>query len=319
MIYDVIKEKAEIVNREIEKHLPIKKPEGLYKATRHYLLAGGKRLRPAITLIAAEAIGKDYSKIIPAAIAIETIHNFTLIHDDIMDEDEMRRGVKTVHTLFGIPTAILAGDTLFSEAFEILTRCNVESENIVRAVKKLARVCVEICEGQFMDMDFESRFDVSEEEYIEMIRKKTGVLIALSASIPAILFGERREIEEALWNYGLLAGIGFQIYDDVLDIIGKDKIGKDWGSDIVEGKRTLIVIKAFEKGIDLECFGKGKVSMDELERDIAKLMDCGAIDYAKRKAKEFVELAKKNLDVLKESEAKRNLIELADFLVEREY
>ncbi len=319
MIYDVIKEKAEIVNREIEKYLPIKKPEGLYKATRHYLLAGGKRLRPAITLIAAEAIGKDYSKIIPAAIAIETIHNFTLIHDDIMDEDEMRRGVKTVHTLFGIPTAILAGDTLFSEAFEILTRCDVESGNIVRAVKKLARVCVEICEGQFMDMDFESRFDVSEEEYIEMIRKKTGVLIALSASIPAILFGERREIEEALWNYGLLAGIGFQIYDDVLDIIGKDKIGKDWGSDIVEGKRTLIVIKAFEKGIDLECFGKGKVSMDELERDIAKLMDCGAIDYAKRKAKEFVELAKKNLGVLKESEAKRNLIKLADFLVEREY
>ncbi len=319
MIYDVINEKAEIVNREIEKYLPIKKPEGLYKATRHYLLAGGKRLRPAITLIAAEAIGKDYSKIIPAAIAIETIHNFTLIHDDIMDEDEMRRGVKTVHTLFGIPTAILAGDTLFSEAFEILTRCEVESENIVRAVKKLARVCVEICEGQFMDMDFESRFDVSEEEYIEMIRKKTGVLIALSASIPAILFGEKREIEEALWNYGLLAGIGFQIYDDVLDIIGKDKIGKDWGSDIVEGKRTLIVIKAFEKGIDLECFGKGKVSMDELERDIAKLMDCGAIDYAKRKAKEFVELAKKNLGVLKESEAKRNLMELADFLVEREY
>ncbi len=319
MIYDVIKEKAAIINEAIEKLLPIKEPEGLYRATRHYLRAGGKRLRPAITLISTEALGKDYRKIIPAAVAIETIHNFTLIHDDIMDEDEMRRGVKTVHTLFGIPTAILAGDTLFSEAFEILAECDVESENIVRATKKLARVCVEICEGQYMDMDFERRFDVSEEEYIEMVRKKTGVLIALSASIPAILFGEKREIEEALWNYGLLAGIGFQIYDDVLDIVGKNKIGKDWGSDIVEGKRTLIVIKAFRNGIELECFGKGKAEREELERDINKLIDCGAVDYAKKKAKEFVELAKKNLGLLEESEAKRNLIELADFFVEREY
>jgi len=318
MISEVIREKAAIINREIGKYLPIREPRGLYEAARHYIKAGGKRLRPVISLISAEALGKDYRKIIPAAIAIETVHNFTLIHDDIMDEDEMRRGVKTVHTMFGVPTAIIAGDTLFSEAFDILTKCDVASENIVRAVRKLSRVCVEICEGQFMDMSFERRTDVTEEEYIEMVRKKTGVLIGLSASIPAILFGEDKEIEEALWNFGVLAGIGFQIQDDILDI-ASEKIGKDWCSDIKEGKMTLIVIKAFENGVELESFGKENASKEELERDVKKLVDCGAISYARKKAKEFVDLAKRNLDVLEDSEAKRWLIEIADFLIEREY
>ncbi|WP_457591816.1 polyprenyl synthetase family protein [Geoglobus sp.] len=319
MISEVIREKADIINKEIEKLLTVKEPEGLYRATRHYLKAGGKRLRPVITMISAEALGKDSRRVLPAGIAIETIHNFTLIHDDIMDEDEMRRGVKTVHTLYGIPTAILAGDTLYAEAFDILAKSEAEPENVVRAMSSLARVCVEICEGQFMDMSFEERNDVSEEEYIEMVRKKTGVLIGISASIPAILFGEDEEIERALWNYGIYSGIGFQIHDDLLDIAGKDKIGKDWGSDIVEGKKTLIVIKAFEQGVELDTFGKGKASRDELERDIKKLFDCGAVDYARKKAKEYIEMAKAQLDILPESEARTHLKELADYLVERDY
>ncbi|WP_456369916.1 polyprenyl synthetase family protein [Geoglobus sp.] len=319
MISEVIREKAELVNREIERILSVKEPEGLYRATRHYLKAGGKRLRPVITLIAAEALGKDSRKALPAGIAIETIHNFTLIHDDIMDEDEMRRGVKTVHILYGVPTAILAGDTLYAEAFEILAMSDAEPQNVVRAVRSLARVCVEICEGQYMDMSFEERAEVSEEEYIEMVRKKTGVLIGISASIPAILFGEDRKVEEALWNYGIYSGIGFQIHDDLLDITGRDKIGKDWGSDIVEGKKTLIVIKAFEQGVELETFGKGKASSEELERDINRLFDCGAVDYAKKKAREYIELAKSQLDVLDDTPARSYLLELADYLIERDY
>ncbi len=319
MISEIIRERAEVVNREIERILTMKEPEGLYKATRHYLKAGGKRLRPVITILSAEALERDYRAVLPAGIAIETIHNFTLIHDDIMDEDEMRRGVKTVHTLFGVPTAILAGDTLYAEAFEILTRCDAKHENIVRAVKKLAEVCIEICEGQFMDMSFEERDDVKEDEYIEMVRKKTAMLIGISASIPAILFGEEERVERALWNYGLNAGIGFQIHDDLLDITGKEKIGKDWGSDIVEGKKTLIIIKAFERGIELKTFGKGKAERYELEEDIRRLYDCGAIEYARKKAREYIEIAKSQLKVLKDNEARRHLSELADFLVEREY
>ncbi|MBE8540028.1 polyprenyl synthetase family protein [Geoglobus acetivorans] len=319
MISEIIKDRAKLVNEKIGELLKEHEPEGLYRAARHYLKAGGKRLRPVITLLSAEALGEDYRKAIHAAIAIETVHNFTLVHDDIMDEDEMRRGVKTVHTLFGIPTAILAGDTLYAEAFEILSMSDAPPENIVRAVSKLARVCVEICEGQFMDMSFEERDCVGESEYLEMVMKKTGVLIGISASIPAVLFGKDESVEKALWNYGVYSGIGFQIHDDLLDISGKGKIGKDWGSDILEGKKTLIVIKAFEEGIELETFGKGRASEEELERDIKKLFDCGAVDYAREKAREYITLAKKNLEVIDESPARSYLIELADYLIERDH
>ncbi len=314
-----VAKRAEIVNKAIEEYLPIKEPEGLYKACRHLIRAGGKRLRPVLSLISAEALGKDWRRILPAAIAIETIHNFTLIHDDIMDRDEMRRGVPTVHKLFGEETAILAGDTLFAEAFKIITKCDVEAENLVKATEMLADVCVKICEGQFLDMIFEQRDFVSEEEYLEMVEKKTAVLIACSCSMPALLFGERSEIVEALWNFGLLSGIGFQIHDDVLDLIGGEKIGKDWGSDLVEGKKTLVVIKAMEMGVDIEIFGKGKATKDEIAKAVQKLKDCGAIDYASKKAKEFVERGKDHLKLLPDSEAKTLLMAIADYLVTREY
>ena len=314
-----VAKRAEIINKSIEEFLPIKEPEGLYKACRHLIKAGGKRLRPVLSLISAEALGKDWKTILPAAIAIETIHNFTLIHDDIMDRDDMRRGVPTVHRLFGEPTAILAGDTLFAEAFKILTKCDVEAENLVKAVDMLADVCIKICEGQFLDMSFERRDFVSEEEYLDMVKKKTAVLIACSCSMPAVLFGENKEIIDALWNFGLLSGIGFQIHDDVLDLIGGEKIGKDWGSDLVEGKKTLVIIKAMEMGVEIKIFGKGKATKEEIAKAVQKLKDCGAIDYASKKAKEFVEKGKEHLKILPDSEAKRLLIAIADYLVTREY
>lgn len=314
-----VAKRAEIINKAIEEYLPIKEPEGLYKACRHLIKAGGKRLRPVLSLISAEALGKDWRRILPAAIAIETIHNFTLIHDDIMDRDEMRRGVPTVHKLFGEETAILAGDTLFAEAFKIITKCDVEAENLIKATEMLADVCVKICEGQFLDMIFEQRDFVSEEEYLKMVEKKTAVLIACSCSMPALLFGEGNDVVEALWNFGLLSGIGFQIHDDVLDLIGGEKIGKDWGSDLVEGKKTLVVIKAMEMGVDIEIFGKGKATKDEIAKAVQKLKDCGAIDYASKKAKEFVERGKDHLKLLPDSEAKTLLMAIADYLVTREY
>jgi geranylgeranyl diphosphate synthase type I len=291
----------------------------LYKATRHLLKAGGKRLRPVISLIVAEALGKDATKILPAAVAIETIHNFTLIHDDIMDRDEMRRGVKTVHVLWGEPTAILAGDTLFAEAFQLLTLCDVDARNLVKASRMLAEVCVKICEGQYLDISFESREMVSEEEYFEMVRKKTSVLIAAACSMPAVLFGEREEVINALWEFGVNCGIGFQIHDDVLDLIGKEKTGKDWGSDLVEGKKTLIAIKAFKDGNVPEIFGKGKAKPEEIEDAVKMLKEKGAIDYASSKAEEFVEKGKRELDILPDSEAKKILLEMADYLIKRDY
>jgi geranylgeranyl diphosphate synthase type I len=319
-VREEIAKRSKIVEEAIGKYLLFnKEPEELYKAARHLINAGGKRLRPVLSLVIAEAIKEDWNRIIPAAVAIEIIHNFTLIHDDIMDRDVMRRGVPTVHVLWDEATAILAGDTLFAKAFEILTKCDVEASNLVRASRMLADVCAKICEGQFLDMSFEKRSSISESEYIDMIMKKTAVLIAASCSLPAILFGKDEAIINSLWNFGLLCGMGFQIHDDVLDVIGKEKIGKDWGSDIVEGKKTLIMIKAMEMGVDIEIFGRGKAKKEDIERAVQKLVDCGAVDYAVNKAREFVEKAKENLSLIEDSPAKTLLMDVADYLITREY
>lgn len=309
-----IKKRSEIVDAAIKKYLPEKELE-LYKAARHLINAGGKRLRPVIAMLITEAIGEDYQKILPGIVAIEAIHNFTLIHDDIMDRDEMRRNVKTVHTLFGDSIAILAGDTLFAEAFSLLAKCDVEGENIRKATELIADVCIKICEGQFMDISFENKM-INEKEYLEMVKLKTGVLIAASTSLPAILFG-RNDLFQPLWEYGINAGIGFQIHDDVLDLIGKD-IGKDWGSDILKGKKTLIVIKAFEKGVKLKTFGKQRAKIEEIREDVEKLKECGAIDYARKKAQDFIDIAKKSLAVIENSEKRRIIEEVTDFLIKRE-
>lgn len=140
----------------------------------------------------------------------------------------------------------------------------------------------------------------------------------MSSSIPAILFGEKK-YEKALWNYGINAGIAFQIKDDILDLLGKEKIGKDWGSDLVEGKKTLIVIKAFEEGVELESFGKGKAEIEVIERDVKKLIECGAIEYAENKALEYLNKAREELKVLKNNEGRKLLEALAEFFVKRDY
>ncbi len=319
-LLDEIKKRSEIIDRAIEKYLPIDEPEELYKASRHLIKAGGKRLRPVTVLISTEAIEGNTDIVIPAAIAIETIHNFTLIHDDIMDNDTYRRGVPTVHTKWDVPTAILAGDTLFAEAFRILCKSSASPDKVVSAVNMLSDVCVKICEGQQMDMEFEKRTDVSEEEYMEMIRKKTAVLYAASSSIGPVLNGVDDKTVRAMWNYGEKVGMGFQIYDDVLDLIGnRDKLGKDWGSDLVQGKKTLVAIHALNRGVNLEVFGRGKASEDEIERDVQRLRDSGSIDYALKIARSLVDEGISSLDVLDDNPGKKLLIELAEFLITREY
>jgi geranylgeranyl diphosphate synthase type I len=166
-----------------------------------------------------------------------------------------------------------------------------------------------------MDMSFESRDVISEEEYLEMVKLKTGVLIAASSSLPAILLGEDEDVVNSLWEYGILSGIAFQIHDDVLDLT--ENTGKDWGSDLLKGKKTLIVIKAFEDGVKLNTFGKQVASEEEIRYDIEKLKKCGAIDYAVIRAREYAEQAKERLTILPESDAREVLIELTDYLVRR--
>ncbi|MDD3041432.1 MAG: polyprenyl synthetase family protein [Methanosarcinaceae archaeon] len=319
-LIDEIKKRTVHVDVAIDEMLPITKPVELYKASRYLVDAGGKRLRPAVLILAAEALGSDIESVLPAAVAVELVHNFTLVHDDIMDRDDVRRGMPAVHVKWGEAGAILAGDTLYSKAFEILSRIDNEPEKILKCMDVLAKTCTEICEGQWMDMDFETRDRVEEDEYLEMVEKKTSVLYAAAAKIGAILGGASDELAEAFSEFGRLIGVGFQMYDDFLDMTAPEEVlGKVHGSDLMEGKHTLIMIDAFKKGVQLDIFGKGEASKEEIEEAVNLLSEAGSIDYVKELAISYVEQGKVKLDALADSPEKELLLQIADYMIDRNY
>lgn len=319
-LIDEIKKRSVHVDDAINELLPVAPPEELYKASRYLVDAGGKRLRPAVLILAAEAVGSDLKSVLPAAVAVELVHNFTLIHDDIMDRDDIRRGRPAVHKIWGEAGAILAGDTLYSKAFEILSKVENEPVRILKCMDVLSKTCTEICEGQWLDMDFEKREKVSKSGYIEMVEKKTSVLYAAAAKIGALLGGASDEVAEALSEYGRLIGIGFQMYDDVLDMVSPEEVlGKVRGSDLMEGKHTLIVIDAFEKGVKLDIFGKGEATQEETDEAVSILTECGSIDYVKNLAISYINEGKAKLDALQDCPEKDLLLQIADYMISRKY
>jgi len=292
----------------------------LNKASAHLLAAGGKRLRPAVVMLAADAVKPNSSsEILPAALALELTHTFTLIHDDIMDGDILRRGVPTVHSKWDMPTGILAGDVLYARAFEFLMRANATDEARGRAVTMLASACAELCQGQHMDMAFEKRDDVDEGEYLEMVRKKTGVLYAAAAGIGAVLAGGNSRQVKALYNFGLNTGMAFQIQDDVIDLLSPpEKSGKDQASDLREGKQTLIWIRAREKGLDLSHY-KRSLTGTEINAAIEELEDAGVIAEVKATANELVSTSVKHLSLLPPSKERELLKEIGEYFVTRSF
>jgi geranylgeranyl diphosphate synthase type I len=320
MIEEALKIRAKLVDESIPKFLPITPPDEMYYAMRHLLDAGGKRLRPSALLLAAEAVGGKPENVMPAAVAIELVHNFTLIHDDIMDEADLRRGLTTVHKKWGVPRAIIAGDALYSKAFEILSCTKSEPVRLVESLELLSKTCTDICEGQWMDMNLATRKDVKEEEYMRMVEKKTAVLFAASMKIGATLSGANNDAARALWDFGRMTGIGFQIYDDVIDLITPEEIlGKAQGGDIIEGKRTLIVIHALSKGATIDALGKSNATRSEVSAALTTLKESGSIGYAMNKAVGFIDEGKAALKALPDSEAKNILIGLADYMIARKY
>jgi geranylgeranyl diphosphate synthase type I len=292
----------------------------LNKASAHLLAAGGKRLRPAVVMLAADAVKRGSSQdIIQAALALELTHTFTLIHDDIMDDDTLRRGVQTVHTKWDMPTGILAGDVLYARAFEFICLSKAHDNAKVRAVSMLAHACADICEGQHMDMSFASRNDVDEYEYLEMVKKKTGVLYAAAAGIGAILAGSTAHQAKALYLFGLNTGIAFQIQDDLIDLLTPaEKSGKDRASDLREGKQTLIMIKAREKGVDLQKYRRD-LSDADIDTAIKELTNAGVIDEVKKVAADLVAASNKHLSLLPPSKEREFLMEMGEFFVTRSY
>jgi geranylgeranyl diphosphate synthase type I len=298
----------------------VDKTGDLNKASAHLLAAGGKRLRPAVLMLAADAVKPGSSDdLLHAALALEVTHTFTLIHDDIMDDDNLRRGVPTVHTKWDMPTGILAGDVLYARAFEHLCMAIAKDDAKVRAVTMLARACADICEGQHMDMSFEHRTDVTEPEYLEMVRKKTGVLYAAAAGIGAILAGGGPVQVKALYHFGLNTGIAFQIQDDLIDLLTPaEKSGKDRASDLREGKQTLLMIKAREKGLDLKKYQR-VLSPADIDAAIRELTAAGVIDEVKQVASDLVSASNKHLSVMPPSSERQLLMDIGEFFVTRSY
>ncbi|WP_028892257.1 polyprenyl synthetase family protein [Tenacibaculum sp. 47A_GOM-205m] len=222
-----------------------REPKNLYEPIDYILQLGGKRIRPMLTLIASDIFSGDYKQALPAALAVEVFHNFTLVHDDIMDDAPLRRGNETVHEKWNINTAILSGDAMLILAYQYFE--NYEPVVFQKLAQLFSKTALEVCDGQQLDVDFETRNDVTIDEYIKMITLKTSVLVAAALKMGAIVAKADEDQAQHLYDYGLNLGIAFQLQDDYLDTFGDpESFGKQVGGDIIENKKTYLYLKALE-------------------------------------------------------------------------
>ncbi len=330
---EVIKRKLTETSRPVEAFmdeiLKPRRPEVLYDASRHLILAGGKRLRPFLTMKTCEAVGGDPKDAVPYSAALEMLHNFTLIHDDVMDNDSLRRGAQTVHTKWGMPIAIVAGDLLFAKVFEVLTLYapkSLSDRKIRSCIEIVTKATIELCEGQALDVSFPNTKDVSEEDYLAMVGGKTCALFLACAEVGATVGGGKKRQIRALGKFAWDAGIAFQLMDDYLGATADEKtLGKPIGSDLREGKKTLIIIHALknakprQKEQILSILGKNSASRVEIEETHHLLKEIGSIDYTLTMADKYIIRAKKHLNSLPDSEAKSDIIALIDYFTQRSY
>lgn len=318
-LMDAIALHREHVETVIMRSLDKMKQERLHGAMTHLFRGGGKRLRATLPRIVGEAVGDAHEGHYTLGASIEIIHNFTLVHDDLMDQDPIRRGLDAVHVAYDDSTAINAGDAMLAVAFEILAESpDIDSDKLALLVRSIGEMVRNVADGQQEDISFETRDRVTEEEYIAMITGKTSVMFETCAGTGAILAGASPDIVKNMENWGLNLGLCFQLMDDLIDITGDTKtLGKPAGSDIVQGKKTLIAIHALQCGVDLPAFskayGSGECSEQELSDAVEELHDSGSIQYAKDRAMHHHSLAHECLDILPDSPALSVLRELTDF------
>jgi len=322
----------ELVSKEVNSTLNSmfgieQEPQIFYKASKHLIDAGGKRLRPFLTLKACEIVGGKSDEVLQIAASIEFIHTFTLVHDDIMDSDYIRRGVPTVHVLWGIPLAIIAGDLLFAKAYETILRTKQSSSSqLLKVLSTVNNATLNICEGQALDLLFEKRRDVTEKEYLEMIYKKTAVLLEAAAKVGALIGGGTSDQIKKIGDFAHYSGLAFQIIDDVLGLKScEETLGKPFGSDIREGKNTIVLIHALAKADIkvreqiLSIMGNRKAKSDQISKVIQMIDLLGSFDYAIKKAEILIEKAKKELVLFPPSQSKDMLIDLCNYILSRKY
>ncbi len=315
------KERLKIETR-LSNALKSRKPYSLYKPAAYILESGGKRLRPMLVLFSAKAAGGQFSKAYNAAVAVELFHNFSLVHDDIMDNADKRRGRPTLHKKYDLCTAILAGDSLLSVAYEFLLKD--AGNNTTEILKSFTRGLIEVCEGQSMDKDFELIKNVTIEDYIIMIEKKTAAMAEMCCNIGALIAGATEREVKALSAYGKNIGIAFQIQDDLLDISGKEsEFGKSVGGDLIEGKKTFLFLKALEKsqGKDrkdfLSVIERKGIKHEEIPKFRELYNKLGVIDDAKSEILKYSNRALAQLKYIKEPEDREFFVWLTDSLIKR--
>jgi len=304
-----------------DRHFP-QQPSSLYDPADYFLGIGGKRIRPVLCLMGNELFGTIEEDAWPMAIALELFHNFTLIHDDIMDKAPLRRGKPTVHAKYGVPTAILAGDVMMVGGYRYIGK--IWSPHIRQLLELYNQTAVHVCEGQQLDMDFESRERVSMDDYLRMIELKTSVLLAGSLQIGALLGGAGLGNQQIIHRFGRNLGLAFQVQDDYLDCYGGEKFGKQVGGDILADKKTFLLIKTLEIASDAQRREIGELKTappaEKVEGMLRIFHSCGVDVWVRELKEQYHAAACSDLeDIAVLSKRKEPLRNLVGYLLQREY
>ncbi len=313
-----------LIEAEIKKQKFGSEPKSLNEPIRYIMGLGGKRLRPLLTLLSYSLYKSDTNKIVSYATAVEAFHNFSLLHDDIMDKAPLRRGKATVHEKWNVNTAILSGDVMLVRVYDLFLTLD---EKKLKAVLKIFNTCAaEVCEGQQWDMEFETKSKVTESQYIDMIRLKTAVLLGFSLELGALLADAPEEERYALKEFGVNIGIGFQLKDDLLDVYAdKKKFGKQVGGDILANKKTFLLIKALEKGKGkkkeelVKWISAKKFNKQEKVKSVTMIYDSlGIPELTEKKIEDYFSKGFSFLDKIKSSEPKDILVAFTKDLIQRQ-
>lgn len=309
----------------LEAKTPIKEPSNLYKPISYILNLGGKRLRPVLTLMTADIFGTDHKKALDAAMAIEVFHNFSLVHDDIMDEAPLRRGKETLHKKWNLNTGILSGDAMLIYSYQLFESY---SPVIFKQLQQLfSQTALQVCEGQQYDVDFEDRDDVTIPEYLLMIEYKTAVLVAAAMKMGAIIAEESGEAQDLIYEFGKHLGIAFQLQDDYLDAFGDpQRFGKQLGGDIIENKKTYLYLKALEMGTPIQAqelehlFSLKPTNPTDKIKTVKELFhETGAVTESLKAIEDYTEKAFHFLDKLSLGQSRKEaLIQFGTSLMKRE-
>lgn len=291
-----------------------REPKNLYAPIKYILDLGGKRLRPVLTLMTSDIFHGNYKNAMKAAFAVEVFHNFTLVHDDIMDDAPLRRGEKTVHEKWDLNTGILSGDTMLIMAYQLFEDYNAEI--FKELIKLFSKTALEVCEGQQFDVDFETRNDVTIDEYLKMIEYKTSVLVAAAMKMGAIVAGASSKDQDLIYDFGKNLGIAFQLQDDYLDAFGDpESFGKQVGGDIIENKKTFLYLKALEfsdehKQSKLKSLFNSKSEDSSYKIETVKKIfkESGSAKATKEAIKNYTEKAFQKLESLEISNDKKDIL-----------